>query len=135
MKTENVYTLLQNYFEQRSRNISNTTSLKRELGNLGKTPDEIYEILIEFDDDWDRELIHRHEVKHAKLYFIGGLAIAVLIGSVCILSTLNLIPNHGVTYIWYSGVAAGFLLAIKGWNGNKTQKIRQERLKLKYENW
>lgn len=134
MKTDSVYTILKMYFEQRSQNNRDNKPIAEHLKNIGKTPDEIHEILIEFDDEWDRELLLRKEVKNAKIYFIGGSAAAIAIGAFTIFTALNPIGMR-LTYVWYGGVAGGLLLAIKGWNNLKKQENREKRLKIKYENW
>jgi hypothetical protein len=113
MKTDSVYSILKIYFEQRSQNNPDSTSITDHLRHIGKSNDEIHEILIEFDDEWDRELLLRKELKNAKIYFTGGLSAAIAIGAFTIFSALNPISLR-ITYVWHGGIAGGLLLSIKG---------------------
>lgn len=135
MRNETVYDILLDYLNQRKNAELDSELIKRRLKRNGKNEDEIHQIIVEFDDEWDRECIHLKEVKNSKTIFIGGLLAAVCIGIISILSALGfgIFPNFTLT--WFGGVAAGLMLAIKGFNGMRKRTLREKRLKIKYQNW
>lgn len=135
MSRETIYEVLIDYLEQRKSAQLDLQSIRRRMEKIGKTEDEIHQLLIEFDDEWDREQLHLHEVKYAKSLFLGGLILAFSIGIVSILSAMNIGPFSRIPFIWYGGVAAGLLLAFKGRNGIRKTKFREKRLKIKYLKW
>lgn len=135
MQKENVYDILLDYLDQRQKAELDSASIERRLRKMRKNKDQIHQIMIEFDDEWDRECIHQREVKNSKTIFVGGLIAAFCIGTINIISALGFGPFPNFTIIWIGGVAGGFMLAIKGFNGMRKRKLREKRLKIKYENW
>ncbi len=135
MHSSSVYTILLTYLKQRSTGDLDTESIKNDLAKIGKNQGEIYDILIEFDDEWDRDLLHRKLMKKAEFNVIIGCILAIGAGTFCILSAVNMLSFQGFTIIPYGLVASGIFAALMGWNYMKTAKIREKRLKLKYQNW
>ena len=135
MQKETVYDILLDYLDQRQKAELDTSSIERRLRKIRKNEDQIHQILIEFDDEWDRECNHQREVKNSQTIFVGGLIAAFCIGTISILSALGfgIFPNF--TIVWVGGVAGGFMLAIKGFNGMRKRKLREKRLKIKYQKW
>ena len=135
MQNETAYDILLDYLDQRKNQNLNSKSIERRLKNLGKNEDQIHQIMIEFDDEWDRECMHHREVKNSKTFFVGGLLAAFCAGIISILSALGfgILPNF--TLVWIGGVSAGLMLALKGASGIRKSKLRTNRLKIKYQNW
>ena len=83
MRNETVYDILLDYLNQRKNAELDSESIKRRLKRNGKNEDEIHQIIVEFDDEWDRECIHLKEVKYSKTifeaYFIFLCAILIQI--------------------------------------------------------
>jgi len=135
MRDENVYDILLDYLDQRKDGTLDSSSIERRLRKMRKSQDQIHQIMIEFDDEWDRECIHTREVKNSTKLFYGGLLAAFCIGVISILSALGVRLFSNITIVWIGGVAGGFMLAIKGFNGMRKTKLREKRLKIKYQNW
>lgn len=135
MQKETVYDILLDYFEQRRNATLDTQSIRIRLEKIGKNDDQIHEILIEFVDEWGREMAQQREFKNASFYTYGGASLALGVGFVSMLSALNIQPFARIPIIWYGGVVAGILFMLRGIGLSKQRKTRQDRLKLKYEKW
>ncbi|MCR9171416.1 MAG: hypothetical protein NXI10_02920 [bacterium] len=135
MKNETVYDILLDYLEQRKSFNLDSKSIERRLSKIGKNEDQIHEIMVEFDDEWDREQLFQHELKKANFNLYGGGFLAVAFAVLSILSALNVITFGGVNFVFYGAVAFSTASAIWGWNTLRKSDLRDKRLRIKYEKW
>lgn len=134
MEKETVYDILLDYLEQRKNAQLDSVSIKKRLARIGKTEDQIYEFMIEFDDEWDREMQYMQLLKKAKFNLYGGSILALVFAIISVFSALKIITIGGLSMVFYGAVATGLVGAIWGSNTIKMYKLRDERLKIKYLN-
>ncbi|XOV66447.1 MAG: hypothetical protein ACFHU9_12545 [Fluviicola sp.] len=135
MSNKTVYNILLDYFEQRKNANLDTKSIKRRLQKIGKNEHQVDEIMIEFVDEWERQMAHERETKNATFFVFGGAFLTLGVGTVSIMSALNIQPFARIPVIWYGGVAAGLFFTFRGLNLQRQKKSRFQRLKVKYEKW
>ena len=135
MRKESTYDILLDYLTQRNNGTLDSKSIDKCLQNIGKDVDQIHEILVEFIDEWEREQLHQTELKRAKRSFSRGIVITVMMITVNLLFALGFFPVRGISILLYGAVAAGMFMTIWGWNTLRRSKMRDDRLKIKYQNW
>ena len=106
------------------------------LALLGKSEAQIHDILIEFDDDCDKELLAGMGAKKAKRLMIFGLILGfggIILSISMALGVFGSIS--GFTVVPYGIVAASFIAAGKAYAEIGLVKKRKKRRALKWENW
>lgn len=132
MKKETVYDILLDYLDQRRNGALDLEKIQTRLESIGKNDEQVQEIMIVFDDEWDQDCMLERSVKNAHVIFAGGAVVAISLGIVSFLSFLGYVP---LVLLWAGGVTAGIMLTIKGWNGIRYKKLHEKRLKNKYQSW
>lgn len=113
------------------------TMFSSELTRLGFSPSQVADLLIEMDDDADKELLAGEGVKKAK----NKLVVALIVGISGIVLTLanavGVLPfaPFGVMIIPYGIVAAAFIVAGKAYSEIGLVDKRKKRRFLKYQDW
>lgn len=132
----NLVNIVEDYIAEK-RNGSHVDEKKyaRRIGKLKKNEDQIHEIMIEMDDDCDKELLAGAGVKSAKKGIVISVIIFVALASTSILSALGLIFQGKLFVLFYGGIAAAFLYGMKCYSEIVAVKQRKARRELKWKNW
>lgn len=131
MISTSLHGLLLNYLEECHKGNTSTSKIKRQLEILGKNEDDIHWIITEFEDEWDKQLLQMNRLKNSKTQIFVGLVVALLFATLSIFMALKII-NIGVVILFYGFVAAGILVALKGFQARRMEKLRIERREIKW---
>ncbi|MFK7784986.1 MAG: hypothetical protein AB8B56_07715 [Crocinitomicaceae bacterium] len=112
----------------------NNSYFQNRLERLGYSSDEIQELLIEIDDDADKELLAGEGTRKAKRKLVISLIVGVLGMIVSIVGAF--VPvSLGVTLIPLSLIGGSFVIAGRAYTEIGLVKKRRSRRAFKYQNW
>lgn len=128
--------IAEDYFQERvNSGTFSETNYRRRLKKLRKTDGEIYDILIELDDDFDKFLLKGMPSKRAKLIAVLGFSAAISLMVITILMATGKFLSGNIIIVFTSGIGTGIVTGLKGLNELKMEKYRKERRMFKWENW
>ncbi|MFT6982412.1 MAG: hypothetical protein ACJAUD_001179 [Crocinitomicaceae bacterium] len=98
-----------------------------------RVPEEIVDdILLEMEDEWDREQLNQFAFKKAKMRMITGSLGSLSIFIIIIASILfNLMPER-IIIVPYVLMAYGFLISFQGYFQIRKSKMVKERREIKW---
>lgn len=105
------------------------------LERLGYSEAKIHELMLEMDDDADKELLAGMGLKKAKQLFVGGLIGAFLGAVLTIALTFTRFSGISVSILPYGLIGAAFITVGKAYAEIGLAKKRRKRRAFKYENW
>lgn len=114
----------QNYFEN-------------ELRKLGKSPDQIHDLIIEMDDDADKELLAGEGLKRSNRIFTFGLILGVggIILTIAWAADMFGFGSGRLTIVPFGLIGGAFIAVGKSYSEIGLVEKRRKRRALKYENW
>lgn len=121
--------------EKRNGRRIDEKSFTRRLEKLKKTDEQVHQIMIEMDDDCDKELLASSGVKKAKKGLVMSIVIGLSLAVFSILSALGHLFQGNVVVVFYGGIATAFLFGGKSYNEIVGVKLRRKRRELKWKNW
>ena len=136
--THSLVELVEDYISQkRNRAPIDTEHFKSKLNRLGYSSDQISDILIEMDDDADKELLAGDGTKKAKQKLVLGLIIGILGMIFTITYALGAFGGSasGIVIIPFGLIGGAFIIAGKTYTELGLVKKRKKRRSLKYEKW
>lgn len=122
---------------KRNRIPSDSAYFRRELERFGYSPDQVQNLLIEMDDDADKELLAGDGLKKARTKLIFSLIVGLLgmvlsfAGAVGLFGLVSL----SLFFIPFGIIGAAFLVAGKAYSEIGLVEKRKKRRLLKYQKW
>lgn len=114
----------QNYFEN-------------ELQKLGKSPNQIHDLIIEMDDDGDKEVLAEEGLKKSNRIFGFGLTLGIIGIVLTIAWALDMygFGSGRLTIVPFVLIAGAFIAVGKSYSEIGLVEKRRKRRALKYQNW
>lgn len=133
---DNLISIVEDYISEKrnGQNLNKNTYTIR-LKKLKKTEDQIHEIMMEIEDDCDRELLASSGVKNAKKGIIISVIVGLSLALVSILSALGYLFQGNLMVLFYGGIASAFFFGTKNYNEIVGVEHRRKRRELKWKNW
>ena len=113
----------------------NQDSYTRRIQKLKKSEEEIHEILIEIQDDCQKEIIASNGIRNAKKMLILSVISGLILATVSIISAIGFLFQDKTTVLFYGGVAASIIYGAKNYRIIKSVDQRKKRRALKWSNW
>jgi len=136
--TNSLLQLVEEYNSRRRNRIPlDTEYFRNELKRLGYSPDQISDILIEMDDDADKELLAGDGSQKAKQKLIISLIVGLLGILISIAGVIGFfgIVSMGLMIIPFGIVGTSFVVAGKAYTEIGLVEKRRKRRFLKYPQW
>ena len=137
--TNSLAELVEEYISQkRDRKPSDTAYFKSKLQRLGYLPSQVDDLLIEMDDDADKELLAGDGLKKAKLKLIVSLIVGFAGMTISIAAALVGIfgfTSISLMVIPFGIIGGSFIVAGKAYSEIGSVKKRKKRRSLKYQKW
>ena len=133
-----IATLVEKYIAQKSNNIPiNTPHFEAALRKMGKSPDQIHELLVEMDDDADKEIpAGIGLIQSRKIMIVGSLAGSLGITACIVAVRYDLgLDNFVMSIVPFGLIAFAFIAVGKAYSETRRMKKRMERRSIKYKNW
>lgn len=133
---ERVIDIVEDYLAKRiSGEDFSSSELRRRIKNTGVSEDMLEDILIEIDDELDRERLNQITLnKSRKLLFLGPL-LAICFMTISILSAMGFLFNGRVFIIFYGVIAVGILTGYQAYFKIKKSKLVKERREIKWRSY
>ena len=108
-----------------SRKGINITVYTMRLKKLRFNNEIIQVILLDFEDEVDKEKLARFNVENTRKLVIGGVVIAFIL--ITILSAMGILFGTSfISYTFFGGITMALLAALKGYDEIKNRKRRKE---------
>ncbi|MDG1333051.1 MAG: hypothetical protein P8P74_12030 [Crocinitomicaceae bacterium] len=137
--THSLVHLVEEYIaRKRNRVPLGSAYFRSELKRIGYSPDQIQDLLIEMDDDADKELLAGDGVKKAKQKLIISLLVGILGMSLSIAGAVSGVfgvISFGLIIIPFGLIGATFVVAGKAYAEIGLVNKRKKRRFLKYQKW
>ena len=121
--------------EKRDGRRPSEATLKSRLKRFIKNDDQIHEIIIEIDDDCDKELLAGSGAKKSKKGLTLSIIVFLGLCLITILSGLGFLFKGNLFVFFYGGIATSFLYGSKCYYEIIGVKQRMKRRELKWKNW
>ena len=108
---------------------------QNELYKLGKSPDQIHDLMIEMDDDADKEVLAGEGLKRSNKIFSFGLILGILGIVLTIAGALGAFGSFRLSVVQVVLIGGAFLAVGKSYSEIGLVEKRRKRRALKYENW
>lgn len=133
---DNLTKITEDYIlEKRTSNKINQTHFKKRLEILGKNENQIHEILVEIDDDCDKELLAGQGIKKAKTGLFISLFIALGFASLSIATALGYLLGGRIQVFFFGIIGASLVYTIKSYQEIKAVKHRKKRRAMKWDSF
>ena len=130
--------LVEKYVSQkRDGDLIDQNYFENELLKLGKSPDQIHNLILEMDDDADKEVLAAEGLKRSNKIFTFGLILG-LFGIVLTIAWAMDIFGFGggrLTIVPFVLIAGAFIAVGKSYSEIGLVEKRRKRRALKYQNW
>lgn len=128
--------LLQEYFERHKQSLDlETDYFSNKLKQLNKSEEQIREIFLEWEYDWERTQSIAQKVKKAETNMYLGYLIVMISGIITVLIARNYWLLGTIKLHFFGVMAIGLLLVFNGINKQRMAKRSKTRLMLKWKNW
>lgn len=136
--TNDLPQLVEEYIaHKRNRTPSNSSYYRKSLQQLGYSSDQIQNLLIEMDDDADKELLAGDGSKKAKQKLILSLLVAFAGIALSIAGAIGAfgLVSLGLFIIPFGLIGTSFVVAGKAYAEIGLVEKRRKRRLMKYQNW
>ncbi|NVK63141.1 MAG: hypothetical protein HWE22_01090 [Flavobacteriales bacterium] len=129
--------LVEEYIAKKRENAPiETAQFRQRIRKLGYSEDQTQDILIEIDDDADKELLAGIGIKRAKQRLVSSLIIGFAGIAFSIAGALGLFSfGTGILIVPFGIVGAAFIAAGKAYAEIGLVEKRKKRRRLKYDGW
>lgn len=127
--------LLEYLASRKSPEYHSDAPFRRKLQLMKKTESEIHEILIEFIDEWEKELMDLQMIKTSNFNIIVGAIAGVTLCLFTWIAASGYFGKYKFLIISYGLIAGSFGMVINGFSMKKRVKLRQQRREIKWRNW
>lgn len=110
-------------------------TIEIELEQMGKSPAQIHELLIELDDEWKKEQLAIKRLKKNKKKLVLSIFSVILIGTFMILSARYPFLKGRSQLFPFILIGAILLTVLKAYDEIRKEKKRKKRRLLKWEIW
>lgn len=128
-----VVELMEEYFAKRRESGLDSRYFQGKLEVLGKSEGEIHEILMELDNDWQKEMVFDAERKNLPWMLISGFFVVTVCFFMAVWGGQKNFLNNSMNILWAGGMATGLLGILKAISVRKKAVRRAERRRMKYK--
>ncbi len=133
---DNLFKVLIDYMEARNANASFSQELfENRLANLGKSVEQIQELLIELNHEWEQEQLSIVQLKKSRKTLNLGIPFVVLIAVSAIVSARYTFFKGKLQFAFFLVMGSVLLITLDAYRVIKKETKRKERRFIKWKNW
>ena len=133
---DNLFKVLIDYMEARNANASFSQELfENRLASLGKSVEQIQELLIELNHEWEQEQLSIVQLKKSRKTLNLGIPFVVLIAVSAFVSARYPFFKGNLQFAFFLMMGSVLLITLDEYRGIKKETKRKERRFIKWKNW
>ena len=133
---DNLFKVLIDYMEARNAIASFSQELfENRLANLGKSVEQIQELLIELNHEWEQEQLSIVQLKKSRKTLNLGIPVVVLIAVSAFVSARYTFFKGNLQFAFFLMMGSVLLITLDANRGIKKETKRKERRFIKWKNW
>lgn len=134
--TENLHDIIEDYISGKRKNPRLKVEAFEKRILVQKISDsQLHDILIEMEDDCDKEMLAGSGIKKAKQKLFLSLLVALSFALISILSALGYLFEGKISFVFYGIIAVSLLTASYSYNEIRAVDQRSKRRELKWKKW
>ena len=133
---DNLFKVLIDYMEARNSMASFSHELfENRLASLGKSVEQIQELLIELNHEWEQEQLSIVQLKKSRKTLNLGIPFVVLIAVSAFVSARYTFFKGNLQFVYFLVMGAVLLITLDAFRAIKKETKRKERQFIKWKNW